>query len=586
MKNRQLNRLAGRVIKKAVRRKGGRSSLKAGLVFAGFGAMIYMSNRLIPKMADDYAFSFIWDGKTNGNLAYGNHRYRRVRTVKDLAASQLSHYMTWCGRTIGETLNQLVLMKDDKRLYDCVNTGVILAQLSLCLFAGRGRISLKKVSPAMALMMTAGYWFGAPHLVATSLWTTGAANYSWPGLLQSAFLLPYGLHYHDDSFAIPRPVAALSGLLAGWSNEAGGGMALAMSAAAVLSQRLALRGGTKPGGPLPVFASANTLQGAAPASGMTGRGQDTGWMACGLAGAAIGYGLLMLAPGNFKRIRIEKEYSDILSAELSGSSIVAQEDLYTPAMFLHYLKHSFSAVLLRELPLEIPVALYLMQKDRSRESTAYILALEAAAYGVPGILMLSPQFPKRAAYPGILYRLTAAVKALDRLEASSWSPGPQWKRPLGLAAGAAGAGLLVNVAAQWFLHADVYQQTEEQIRIMRESNGKGTVRVPDIMLSPFWARLAGDRGLDEEIKKIIRFEEYEGDPYNTAAAAYYGVEALQVYVPEDHPYSRKDPEAIKDQILMPVRSFCKMLPFGRLSKKLFPFSSRCRIINSDDETAL
>ena len=79
------------------------------------------------------------------------------------------------------------------------------------------------------------------------------------------------------------------------------------------------------------------------------------------------------------------------------------------------------------------------------------------------------------------------------------------------------------------------------------------------MLSPFWACLAGDRGLDEEIKKIIRFEEYEGDPYNMAAAAYYGVEALQVYVPEDHPYSRKDPEAIKDQILMPVRSFCLRL---------------------------
>jgi hypothetical protein len=85
LKNRQLNRLAGRMIKKAVRRKGARSSLKAGLVFAGFGAVIYMSNRLIPKMADDYAFSFIWDGKTNSNLAYGNHRYRRVRTVKDLA---------------------------------------------------------------------------------------------------------------------------------------------------------------------------------------------------------------------------------------------------------------------------------------------------------------------------------------------------------------------------------------------------------------------------------------------------------------------------------------------------------------------
>ena len=215
LKIRNLNRQAGRVLKKLAAGTAGHTSLKAGLIFAGFGAVIYISNRLIPKIADDYAFSFVWDGKTNGNLAYGNHRYRRIRTMKDLAASQLSHYMTWSGRTIGETLNQLVLMKDDKRLYDCLNTGVILSQLSLCLFAGRGKISMKKVSPALALMLTAGYWFGTPHLVATSLWTTGAANYSWPGLLQSAFLLPYGLQYHDDSFSIPRSVAALSGLLAG-----------------------------------------------------------------------------------------------------------------------------------------------------------------------------------------------------------------------------------------------------------------------------------------------------------------------------------------------------------------------------------
>ena len=45
-------------------------SLKAGLIFAGFGAFVYLVNRLCPKLADDYAFSFIWDGKSNGNLAY------------------------------------------------------------------------------------------------------------------------------------------------------------------------------------------------------------------------------------------------------------------------------------------------------------------------------------------------------------------------------------------------------------------------------------------------------------------------------------------------------------------------------------
>ena len=217
-----------KLIKKALKSGG----FKTGLIFAGFGAFIYLSNRMIPKLADDYAFSFVWDGESNGNLAYGVHRYRRVRTLKDLVKSQVSHYKTWSGRTVAETLNQLILMKDDKELFDRINTGVILAQLALCLWGGRGRISLKKISPALALTLTGGYGFGAPHIAMTSFWTTGATNYLWPGLLQSAFLLPYGLDYHDEHICCPGAVSALAGLLAGWSNEAGGGIALLMSAAA------------------------------------------------------------------------------------------------------------------------------------------------------------------------------------------------------------------------------------------------------------------------------------------------------------------------------------------------------------------
>ena len=125
------------------------------------------------------------------------------------------------------------------------------------------------------------------------------------------------------------------------------------------------------------------------------------------------------------------------------------------------------------------------------------------------------------------------------------------------------------MAAQWFIHADVYGQTQEQVRVMREWDQEGMIQVPDVMLSPFWLRLAGDRALDEHTKKIIRFEEYEGDPYNTGAAAYYGVEAFQVYVPEDHPYRRKDPKALKAQILMPVRSFIRRLGHLVSERKYF-----------------
>ena len=85
------------------------------------------------------------------------------------------------------------------------------------------------------------------------------------------------------------------------------------------------------------------------------------------------------------------------------------------------------------------------------------------------------------------------------------------------------------------------------------------MNIPFVMISPFWTRLAKDRGIDEATYKIIGFDTYEGDPYNTGAAAYYGAEAVRAYEPKDHPYTKKDPRSKKIQILRPVQSFLKRL---------------------------
>ena len=63
------------------------------------------------------------------------------------------------------------------------------------------------------------------------------------------------------------------------------------------------------------------------------------------------------------------------------------------------------------------------------------------------------------------------------------------------------------------------------------------------------------KGLD----KIIGFDTYEGDPYNTGAAAYYGAEGIRAYIPKDHPYLKRDMRSKKIQILRPVQSFLKRL---------------------------
>ena len=157
------------------------------LVLAGFGTLMYLKNRMIPKYADDYAFSFVWDGKHHGNLAYGDQEYKRVRNFKDLARSQLSHYLTWSGRTVAETMNQIVMMKDDKHLYDILNTAAILGQMLLISAAGRGKKNGKSLTATLAALLAGGYWFGTPYSVHTVFWTTGAANYSWPELISRHF---------------------------------------------------------------------------------------------------------------------------------------------------------------------------------------------------------------------------------------------------------------------------------------------------------------------------------------------------------------------------------------------------------------
>ena len=82
------------------------------------------------------------------------------------------------------------------------------------------------------------------------------------------------------------------------------------------------------------------------------------------------------------------------------------------------------------------------------------------------------------------------------------------------------------------------------------------------MISPFYLRIASDRTIDEYIKSIVRYEENSADPYNKAAAAYYGANSLTVRTDTDHPYNRTDRESLKKQITTPLKNLirrCYML---------------------------
>ena len=59
-----MNRTTKRMLLQEIRRslKGYPGHAGTVAVFASFAAFVYFKNRLTPRYADDYPYSFIWDG--------------------------------------------------------------------------------------------------------------------------------------------------------------------------------------------------------------------------------------------------------------------------------------------------------------------------------------------------------------------------------------------------------------------------------------------------------------------------------------------------------------------------------------------
>lgn len=502
-----------------------RQKLIAAGAVAAFGGIIYLKNRLLPKYADDYPYSFIWEGDEHGNLAFGNHRYKRVRTVKDLVRSQISHYKTWDGRTVAESLVQAFLIPDKKKYFDVANTAVLMSQIAICSNLAGSRAKDKLPAHVKALMLTSGFWACAPHLIASCFWLTGSMNYLWVGVAQSAYVLQYSRKFHDPSYSIPAPLAAFMGLMAGWSTETGAGAALMLSSMGLFYSWL--RRDAKP------------------------------WMVAGVAGCLSGMLLLLLAPGNRVKFSIEKDFSDTLPKDLTERlpGYVPEEYLYTPYMFKAYFKEGFLPTVLKELPLQLPVLVYLFtKKSHTKEASLYIAAMEAAALAVPAVMLLSPEYPLRSTYPSVIYLLSASVYALEQTGVDILPYSSKYFKWIKLSAGFA---LAVNVAASLITDADFFCQMEDQLRELKNEGKDKELTFCCIMPPPFYSFLAGDRSIDEYNCMGLGGESY--DPYNKATAAYYGVRDYTVDYELDHPYEEKGMKGIIRQLIQPAQHFVRRI---------------------------
>ncbi len=337
-----------------------------------FAVPFLIRNLLLPLVADDFSYAFIWDGEHWGNLMDNIGPRERIDSYSDILVSQWAHYFTWGGRTPSMIFIQFFAWVG-KVWFDIANTAVFVMLMLVLYWLSVGGVQSPGRHKGVFLWVMVCMLFGVIDYISTMLWMTGACVYLWTGLWECLFLLLIisGKRQKVRGKRLLMSTATVSGLLAGWSEEAGSLVTMALSAVILFSyyrqQRL------KP------------------------------WMTVGFAFLLIGCGLLMLAPGSLHR--------EELMLQLAPEYVLPKEKLFTAEMFWDNFTEGFLPVLAWQSFLFIPIVLYLWRGGRSH----HVLLFTAASMLVLCAMMFAPEFPLRTGFHSTMFLTVASAAALRQI---------------------------------------------------------------------------------------------------------------------------------------------------------------------------
>lgn len=171
-----------------------------GVVILIFTFMYYLQ-MLIPTYSDDY-FYFLM----------GN----------DYLGRAVSHYMTWSGRIVADTISSNMLANLPKFLYSALNSAALV--LLVYLVSSLPSKLSKESDPLLPIVMVliwALYFIANPSFVETSMWIVGSSNYLWTSL---AILVYFSLSIKALSSNNLKCSALIliSSFVAGCTNESTG----------------------------------------------------------------------------------------------------------------------------------------------------------------------------------------------------------------------------------------------------------------------------------------------------------------------------------------------------------------------------
>lgn len=302
-------------------------------------------NIFTPLLADDYSYSFGVDG--------------RIHNLFDIIERQIQHYFSWGGRSVAHTIAQIFLMFP-KFLFNISNAVLYTLVIYLMYFLAKPMKSDDHY--LLILLIHFALWFLLPTFGQNCLWLIGSCNYLWTTALMLLMLSIYKrCSEREDSIFFILGMFLL-GLLSGWTNENAAAGFLVIIIGVLFIKK---------------YRDNKVL---------------FSWEISGLIGSILGFIILILAPGNFKRAQVFAEHSNIVIRWLKRFLDIT----------VNGMEYLFPLLIL--LIVMFTVMIYCKKKIRG-EVILYLIGSFVSIYA----MILSPTFPERAWFGVFIFSIIASL---------------------------------------------------------------------------------------------------------------------------------------------------------------------------------
>lgn len=338
--------------------------------FILLGAFIffYILNHLMPMaFGDDYLYTFVWQGKPM--YVPLTEDAVKVASFRDLIISQISFYYTWSGRVVNNTLSQLFVWagKDVFNVFNAFACVLLVLEIYWC--ADKGRVTFNFAWGRLAWLFLF-FWLFTPSFPSVVFWLVGACHYLWPAVFLTGFIIPFIYKYYFFETKVKNNIWSnacmfFGGAIAGCTNENSVCWVILLLAVFVLKSR--------------------KLQ-----------DMET-WMYFGLAGLVLGYAVLMLSPGNYARLIATHDSNWFNLITIRENALAFARTLVYQFLLWYFCLRSLPQIYNRMQMGEAT------EKDEIKKELVLIEALCVTAMGMSAIMLFSPEFHERSAFPGTVY---------------------------------------------------------------------------------------------------------------------------------------------------------------------------------------